>query len=292
MVFANMIVFQLLDSNGALHFALLRLQLIELIRKIHTGADPNATEKALRFATENLASRCSTNTQWLHDFERAMSLFLFKPEDWTKQTQFQQQSQTTATNTTSITQPSSRENGTTAIATSSSIIPTTIPTSTSTLQPPFGALSELVDPNLRRKVAEDVNQAILRAYDRPPEAKLYHLVRTRAWAEKLARESKKIDLPDRLDIGLDGDDSSNSTVTATNGQVSGQQNGHTANGSSAGAGGDTVMEDGGNVAATTASGRTRSSDEAQQPVVCRGARARLARSGQEVFYRIETATWT
>ena len=259
MVLANTILFQLLDSNGALHFALLRLQLIELIRKIHTGLDPNATENALRFATENLASRSSTNSQWLYDFERAMSLFLFKPEDWTKQMQFQQQAQTTTSHTTSAAQSSSRQNGSTGVVTSSSAIPATLPLSTGASQPPFGALSELVDPNLRRKVAEDVNQAILRAYDRPPEAKLYHLVRTRAWAEKLARESKKIDLPDRLDIGLDGDDSSNSTVTATNGPESGQQNGHTANGSSAGAGGDTVMEHGGNAGATAASGRTRSS---------------------------------
>ena len=68
----------------------------------------------------------------------------------------------------------------------------------------FGALSELVDPSLRRKVAKDVNEAILQSQGERREANIRYLVRARAWAERLARE-KKIDLPDRLSLGLDGD---------------------------------------------------------------------------------------
>ena len=69
----------------------------------------------------------------------------------------------------------------------------------------FGVLAELVDPALRRKIAKDVNEAILQSQGEEREAKIRFLVRTRAWAEQLARE-KRIDLPEKLSLGLDGDD--------------------------------------------------------------------------------------
>ena len=181
-----------------------------------------AVQEALEFATENLASRTSTNPQWLHEFERAMTLLLFKPEDWAKQLHFQQQQQGQQALAGASTTPASfsiRQNGTN----SSSSQPTT-----SAQQPPFGALAELIDPKLRQKVAKDVNEAILRSQDRPAEAKLYRLVRTRAWAEKLARDSKKLDLPDKLDIGLNGEDSDQ---LSGNANINGEgQNGHFSNG--------------------------------------------------------------
>ena len=86
----------------------------------------------------------------------------------------------------------------------------------------FGALSELVDPSLRRKVAKDVNEAILQSQGERREANIRYLVRARAWAEQLARE-KKIDLPDRLSLGLDGDDAEASSSAERNGS-----NGHEA----------------------------------------------------------------
>lgn len=67
-----------------------------------------------------------------------------------------------------------------------------------------GPLVQLLEPGQRRKVAEEVNQAILASQGSRREARLYQLVKTRQWAEKQARE-KKIDLPARLDMGLDGD---------------------------------------------------------------------------------------
>ena len=90
-----------------------------------------------------------------------------------------------------------------------------------------GPLSHLLEPDQRRKVAEEVNQAILASQGSRRQGRLFELVKTRYWAEKLARE-KKIDLPARLDMGLDGE-----KPTAENGR-----NGHAnANGN----GEDSVM---------------------------------------------------
>ena len=68
-------------------------------------------------------------------------------------------------------------------------------------------LAELVDPQLRKVVANRVNEAILHSQGARREARIRKLVRLRAWSEKIAREGgrdgRKIDLPDRLDLGLD-----------------------------------------------------------------------------------------
>lgn len=67
------------------------------------------------------------------------------------------------------------------------------------LAPPLAAL---LDPNLRKVVAKRVNEALLLSQGERTKAKLFDLVRLRAWAEQKARESKK-DLPDRIDLDLD-----------------------------------------------------------------------------------------
>jgi hypothetical protein len=105
------------------------------------------------------------------------------------------------------------------------------PTTSSSSAPP-SQYSHLLSPSLRRTVAEEVNQAILASQGSSREARLYELVKTRQWAERQARE-KKVDLPIRLDMGLDGD--AEIELSATNGS----SNGHT-NGS----GEDSVMGDG------------------------------------------------
>jgi glucose-induced degradation protein 8 len=69
----------------------------------------------------------------------------------------------------------------------------------------FGQLADLVDPSLRKKVAKDVNEALLASVGHRREANIRHLVRTRAWAENMARERKVVDLPDQLSLGLDGE---------------------------------------------------------------------------------------
>jgi glucose-induced degradation protein 8 len=102
-------------------------------------------------------------------------------------------------------------------------------------------LAELVDPHLRSEVANRVNEAILDSQGAKREAQISKLVRLRAWSEKVAREGeagtgggRKIDLPDRLELGLD-------ELPAGSGSGSGVRGSHhDRNGTSAG-NGDTAM---------------------------------------------------
>ncbi|OMP86786.1 UPF0559 protein [Diplodia seriata] len=71
---------QILDRDPALHFALLRLQLIELIRKCMSTPNADITP-ALTFATSELAPRAPTNKEFLEDLERTMALLIFPPEN-------------------------------------------------------------------------------------------------------------------------------------------------------------------------------------------------------------------
>lgn len=71
---------QILDHDPALHFALLRLQLIELIRKCMSSPNADITP-ALTFATSELAPRAPTNQEFLEDLERTMALLIFPPEN-------------------------------------------------------------------------------------------------------------------------------------------------------------------------------------------------------------------
>lgn len=75
-----------------------------------------------------------------------------------------------------------------------------------TLEPQLAAL---LDPDLRREAANNVNRAILERQSTRREAAIRHLVRLRAWAENTAREQGTL-LPVTLDIGLRGTESTNS----------------------------------------------------------------------------------
>jgi len=132
-----------------LHFALLRLQLVELIRTC-TATPDNDITPALTFATTHLAPRAPTRPEFLEDLERTMALLIFPPDN---------------------------------------------------LDPPLAAL---LDPSLRKDVAQRVNEAILLSQGERTRSKLLELVRTRFYAEKKARDSKK-DVPERIDLGLDPD---------------------------------------------------------------------------------------
>jgi len=138
---------QILDQNSPLHFALLRLQLVELIRSCTSTSNADITP-VLTFATTQLAPRAPTNPEFLEDLERTMALLIFPPDN---------------------------------------------------LAPPLAAL---LDPTLRKTVANRVNEAILSSQGARREARIRNLVRLRAWAEQKAREAKK-DLPTTLDLGLD-----------------------------------------------------------------------------------------
>lgn len=140
---------QILDVDPSLHFALLRLQLVELIRQCNSTPGGDITP-AINFATSELAPRAPTNPEFLEDLERTMALLVFPADK---------------------------------------------------LEPQLAAL---LDPDLRRYVADRVNKAILKYQGQKRDAAIRRLVRLRAWAENTAREGKK-DLPDHIELGLDKD---------------------------------------------------------------------------------------
>lgn len=71
---------QILDRNEALHFALLRLQLVELIRTC-TATPGGDITPALEFATTHLGPRAPTDPQFLKDLEETMGLLIFPHHD-------------------------------------------------------------------------------------------------------------------------------------------------------------------------------------------------------------------
>jgi hypothetical protein len=135
-----------LDIDRSLHFSLLRLQLIELIRKCTSAPDGDITP-ALEFATIHLAPRAPEKDSFLEDLERTMALLCFPGDN---------------------------------------------------LAPP---LAELMDSDLRRRVASQVNETIMENEGQQKEPKIRSLVRLRAWTEDNFRNKHK-DLPP-LELGLD-----------------------------------------------------------------------------------------
>jgi len=63
-------------------------------------------------------------------------------------------------------------------------------------------ISELLDTELRRKVATRVNEALLKSQGCRSQDKLKSLVQFRAWTERIAREQDR-DIPENLDIWVD-----------------------------------------------------------------------------------------
>jgi hypothetical protein len=80
-----MTLLQILDLDSPLHFALLRLQLIELIRTCTTTSANADITPALKFATSQLAPRASTSKDFLEDLERTMALLVFPTDNLTPQ---------------------------------------------------------------------------------------------------------------------------------------------------------------------------------------------------------------
>ncbi|KEQ85449.1 hypothetical protein M438DRAFT_344771 [Aureobasidium pullulans EXF-150] len=79
---------RILDNDPTLHFQLLRLQLIELIREIVNASgppSPAAFTPALEFATSQLAPRAPTSPAFLQDLERTMALLIFPSDKLTPQ---------------------------------------------------------------------------------------------------------------------------------------------------------------------------------------------------------------
>jgi hypothetical protein len=153
-----------------------------MIRRSFTTSDQTLVRQAIEFAQNNLAPYAPLDVQYKNDLERAMALLIIPQDSWNKVSSL-----------------------------------TTSGPSSST-QNHFGSLAELVDPSLRREVAKNVNEAILKSQEQRWQANIRYLVRARAWAEQLARD-KKVDLPESLRLGLDSD-----------GPADGSQNGHSGEG--------------------------------------------------------------
>jgi len=76
---------EILDLDSSLHFALLRLQLIELIRTCTSTSDNLDITPALKFATSQLAPRASTSKDFLEDLEHTMALLVFPTDNLSPQ---------------------------------------------------------------------------------------------------------------------------------------------------------------------------------------------------------------
>ncbi|KAK4574505.1 hypothetical protein LTR86_001346 [Recurvomyces mirabilis] len=85
----NEIEYEILDRDHHLHFHLLQLQLIEIIRTIlnKPGGNPQGNDfyPAIRFATEQLAPRAPTDPTYLKALERTMALLIFPMEKMTQE---------------------------------------------------------------------------------------------------------------------------------------------------------------------------------------------------------------
>jgi glucose-induced degradation protein 8 len=67
-------------------------------------------------------------------------------------------------------------------------------------------LAALLQPSLRREVADQVNKTILERQYHRRDAAIRNLLMMRAWSELTARNESKKDLPARIELGLDGDE--------------------------------------------------------------------------------------
>ena len=81
---------QLLEHNSLLHFQLLQLQLIEIIRNILNKPSSQQVPAqdflpAIQFATDQLAPRAPTDPKYQTALERTMALMIFPPEKMTSE---------------------------------------------------------------------------------------------------------------------------------------------------------------------------------------------------------------
>lgn len=155
-----------MDSNKGLHFALLRLQLIELIKNMFNGSEaekPQLFGAAVTFAQQNLAPYTPQSDKYKSDLERAMALLIVPKEAWQSK--------------------------------SYSSVPQNDQLSA------FGPLSDLVHPSLKIDIVRDVNAAILRSQGRADYSSIHKMLQIRAWAQDQARE-KRLELGKSMNISL------------------------------------------------------------------------------------------
>ncbi|ODQ64559.1 hypothetical protein NADFUDRAFT_47217 [Nadsonia fulvescens var. elongata DSM 6958] len=155
---------ELLDSDPNLHFNLLRLQLIELIREQFRKCQTNPlsenaeaisegspgqqqfdVEPILKFASVHLSKRASLNKEYLHELEKVMALVCFKSSD-------------------------------------------------DKLLDALLELKDLLNLNLRKKIASEVNGVLLAYNGLNGEAKINRMIKLWGWSENLLK-SENIVVP-------------------------------------------------------------------------------------------------
>ncbi|EIW73102.1 hypothetical protein TREMEDRAFT_37146 [Tremella mesenterica DSM 1558] len=139
---------EILDNNPPLLFHLHLLRLIEYIRE-------EQIDKALEFATQELAPRGAQHPEFLDDLERTMALLAFP--DLAKY----------ADDATSSSQP-----------------PPPPETLALFQDPAFTPIIQLMRRSQRVKIAKELNAAILESNGQGMETKLSGLVRLMAWGEE------------------------------------------------------------------------------------------------------------
>ncbi|VVT56496.1 uncharacterized protein SAPINGB_P005105 [Magnusiomyces paraingens] len=154
---------ELLDTNSGLHFSLLRLQLIELIRAANNAraqrkssssnnnnnnsedasanSDLDLIQPALDFASSHLARRAPANPKFLEYLEQTMALLCFPPDKLVPQ------------------------------------------------------LQELMDPKMRKMVAQEVNTLLLARQGISGESNIHSLIRLWGWAERELVDHEGVSIP-------------------------------------------------------------------------------------------------
>jgi hypothetical protein len=75
---------KILDTNPLLHFKLMQLQLVEMIRAVYqrSNGKPASAEfrSALEFASTHLSPRAPTDPQYMSALEKTMALMIYDPD--------------------------------------------------------------------------------------------------------------------------------------------------------------------------------------------------------------------
>ncbi|ORY81387.1 CTLH/CRA C-terminal to lish motif domain-domain-containing protein [Protomyces lactucae-debilis] len=151
---------ELLDTDPALHFMLLRLHLIELIKQHLASPSPWSLTALLEFAGTHLAPRAAADPAALTDLEQTMALLCFAPA------------------------------ATPPLGAAQTAIPLD------------ASLTSLLEPSMRARVAESVNEGLLQSQGIMRESKLRALVRLFLWGEKKCGETTQTGQPA---TGTEGD---------------------------------------------------------------------------------------
>lgn len=153
----------MLEDDQALHFALLRLQLIELIKISIATPDGNPVPP-IEFAQDHVSPRCPKDPASLRELEYAMALLIYSKDKMS------------------------------------------------------APMLALLEPELRRGIADRVNVALLDKEGHRSQTQLKSLVKLKIWAEKRARE-QKLDLPEKLGIWYEDNKAGRSVDTQMSGTV-------------------------------------------------------------------------